>query len=110
MKDSKQNTDKSVEVVGNITTASSGVDKLTPSQVITNAFYDSVAIPANIKDGRFNNPVLNLGISDPALNGAEFGMDMVTFNRQVITEYYHGSWVFRRAIDKVAQVRLHLDF
>ena len=58
---------------------------------------------ANINDGSFNNPILKLGISDPRSSAATFGMDMITFQRNELTSVYHGCWVFRRIVDRVAQ-------
>lgn len=69
-----------------------------------NAFYDSVSAPStSIRDGSFNNSVLKLGLSDEGLNAAQYLLDMITFQRGTITSAYHGSWIFRRIIDKVAQ-------
>lgn len=56
-----------------------------------------------VKDGSFNNPVLKLGLSDEALNAAEFLGDMITFQRGEIIATYHSCWIFRRIVDKVAQ-------
>lgn len=64
-------------------------------------FYDSFSI--KIRDGSFNNSALKLGASDAGLNSAEYYDDMITFRRGEITAVYHGSWIFRRIIDKVAQ-------
>lgn len=61
------------------------------------------ANPTSIRDGSFNNPYLKLGYSDKGTRSAEFWRDMITFDRETITAVYHGSWVFRRIIDKVAQ-------
>ena len=57
----------------------------------------------SISDGSFNNSLLKLGASDAGINSAEFLMDMITYNRQSIINCYHGSWIFRRIIDKVSQ-------
>lgn len=61
------------------------------------------ANPTSIRDGSFNNSYLKLGVSNAGLRGAEFWRDMITFDRETITAVYHGSWVFRRIIDKIAQ-------
>lgn len=61
------------------------------------------ANPTSIRDGSFNNSYLKLGVSNAGLRGAEFWRDMITFDRETITAIYHGSWVFRRIIDKIAQ-------
>ena len=64
------------------------------------------AIPkkaTTVHDGSFNNNVLKLGVSDTALSSAEYLCDMITFQRMAITNTYHGSWIFRRIIDKVGQ-------
>ena len=61
------------------------------------------ANPTSIRDGSFNNSYLKLGVSNAGLRGAEFCRDMITFDRETITAIYHGSWVFRRIIDKIAQ-------
>lgn len=97
---SKQIKDNSMEVVGSISTASSNDSDKSVSTALTEAFYNSVV---KINDGSFNNRVLNLGLSDPGLSSAEFSTNMITFDRMTITDFYHGSWVFRRVIDKVAQ-------
>ena len=65
----------------------------------------SLSLPktTRIADGSFNNSVLKLGVSDNALSAAEYLCDMITFQRMAITNIYHGSWIFRRIVDKVAQ-------
>ena len=65
----------------------------------------SLSFPRSTKvtDGSFNNSVLKLGVSDTALSSAEYLCDMITFQRMSITNIYHGSWIFRRIVDKVAQ-------
>ncbi len=67
------------------------------------AYSLSVPRTSKITDGSFNNSTLKLGVSDVALSSAEYLCDMITFQRMAITNIYHGSWIFRRIIDKVAQ-------
>lgn len=57
----------------------------------------------SIKDGSFDNPVLKLGLSNESLTAAQFVSNMITFQRWTITNVYHGSWIFRRIIDRVSQ-------
>ena len=61
------------------------------------------ANPTSVRDGSFNNSYLKLGASNTGVRSAEFWRDMITFDRETITAVYHGSWVFRRIIDKIAQ-------
>ena len=61
------------------------------------------ANPTSVRDGSFNNSYLKLGTSNTGVRSAEFWRDMITFDRETITAVYHGSWVFRRIIDKIAQ-------
>lgn len=70
---------------------------------MTEAYNKSFSQSTRIHDGSFNNPVLKLGLSNESLMSAEFLGDMITFQRWTITAVYHGSWIFRRIIDKVAQ-------
>lgn len=63
----------------------------------------SESFTRKLRDGSFNNPMLKLGVSDMALDSSEYLMDMITFMRGDITAIYHGNWIFRRIIDKVAQ-------
>lgn len=57
----------------------------------------------SIKDGSFYNPVLLTGTCDPNFDAGQYDMDMITFKRELIISIYHGSWIFRRVIDKVSQ-------
>lgn len=58
---------------------------------------------SSIRDGSFNNSIMKLGLSDNVLSASGFTMDMITFNRYELTSVYHGCWIFRRIVDKVAQ-------
>ena len=101
--DTKRMQDKSINVNGGIYKAANSDGINTVGQAITDAYYESVTIPQKIRDGSFNNSALNLGMSDVGLSSAEYSQDMITFNRQLIINFYHGSWVFRRVVDKPAQ-------
>lgn len=67
------------------------------------AYVDASFCDMRVRDGSFNNNALKLGASDYGLMSAEYLPDMITYQRQSITNIYHGSWIFRRIIDKPAQ-------
>ena len=63
----------------------------------------NMAFNTQLRDGSFNNSKLKLGLSDTNLNSSEYIANMLTFDRYTIIELYHGNWIFRRIVDKVAQ-------
>ena len=73
------------------------------TKLMDDALGMSVSNSVSVKDGSFNNSRLKLGISDINLNSGEYFTDMITFDRMTIIELYHGNWIFRRIIDRVAQ-------
>lgn len=73
------------------------------TKLMDDALGMSVSNGVSVKDGSFNNSRLKLGISDINLNSGEYFTDMITFDRMTIIELYHGNWIFRRIIDRVAQ-------
>lgn len=57
----------------------------------------------SLKDGTFINNRMYTGSADRNLADGHFQMDMLTWDRYTILSLYHGCWIFRRIIDKVAQ-------
>ena len=52
-----------------------------------------------VRDGSFNNPAMQTGMSNYMLNGAYFSGDLITFRRQELMAIYNGCWVFRKIVD-----------
>lgn len=52
-----------------------------------------------IKDGSFNNPEMQTGVSNVMLNGAYFDNDLITLRRNELMAIYNGCWVFRKIVD-----------
>ena len=106
--DNSQSNNSETVITARISDANSRNAKVDTTEKINKlneAVYTGMtgANPTSIRDGSFNNSYLKLGVSNAGLRGAEFWRDMITFDRETITAVYHGSWVFRRIIDKIAQ-------
>ena len=108
LSDNSQSNNSETVITARISDANSRNAKVDTTEKINKlneAVYTGMtgANPTSIRDGSFNNSYLKLGVSNAGLRGAEFWRDMITFDRETITAVYHGSWVFRRIIDKIAQ-------
>lgn len=56
-----------------------------------------------VADGTFINNRMHTGAADLNISDGRFQMNMLTWDRYTIMALYHGCWIFRRIIDKVAQ-------
>ena len=63
----------------------------------------SAGMYKSLRDGTFNNTRMKTGTSDYQSSAGHFELSMITFNRYDILATYHGCWIFRRIIDRVAQ-------
>lgn len=65
--------------------------------------YVASSSVTSLRDGTFINNRMYTGSADRNLADGHFQMDMLTWDRYTILSLYHGCWIFRRIIDKVAQ-------
>lgn len=52
-----------------------------------------------VRDGSFNNPAMQTGMSNYMLNSAYFSSDLITLRRQELMAIYNGCWIFRKIVD-----------
>lgn len=78
-------------------------NELTKSSMRFDEIFLESSSALSFRDGTFNNSIMKTGSSDFAGSAGEYELNLITYNRYLITAMYNANWVFRRIIDKVAQ-------